>query len=81
MPKTEYSSNWMVPPLAPTIRSVWLIVLEKLSRIPTRTFSTPISSATLSAIEPTVSEVLKARLRSDLSARSKRSICRSVDGC
>ena len=50
------------------------MVFEKLSRMPTRTFSTPIRSATLSAMDPTVSEVLKARLRSDLSARSKTSI-------
>ena len=74
MPKTEYSSSWIVPPLVPTIRSVWLMVLEKLSRMPTRTFSTPIRRATLRAMEPTVSEVLNARLRSDLSARSNTSI-------
>ena len=64
----------MVPPLVPTIRSVWLMVLEKLSRMPTRTFSTPTRRATLSAMEPTVREVLKARLRRDLSARSRASI-------
>ena len=76
MPKTEYSSNWIVPPFVPTIRSVWLIVLEKLSRMPTRTFSTPIRRAKLRAMEPTVSDVLKARLRSDLRARSNTSIRR-----
>jgi hypothetical protein len=58
-----------VPPLAPTIRSVWLIVCEKLSRMPTRTFSTPTRSVTLNAIEATVSTVVRRRLRSDFAAR------------
>ena len=45
------------------MRSVRLIVLEKLSRMPDRTISMPIRSATLSAMDAMVSDVASNRMR------------------
>jgi hypothetical protein len=74
MPNTEYSRSCIVPPREPTMRSVRLIVLEKLSRMPERTFSMPISSATLSAMDATVSDVASSRFASDFLTSENRNI-------
>jgi hypothetical protein len=63
--KTAYSSSCKDPLRGPTIRSVWLMEFEKLSRAPTRTCSTPTSSVTLNAMESTVSAVVSFLFRSE----------------
>ena len=67
----------MLPLRAPTMRSVPEIVSAKLWRAPVRTFSTPSSSMTLTAMASTVSMAVSQRLRSDCRAR-RRTIMRAA---
>ena len=53
------------------------MVPAKLSRTPARTCSIPTSNVTLSAMDATVSDVVRTRLRSERSARRGISMSRS----
>jgi hypothetical protein len=74
MPKTVESSTCVVPPRAPTIRSVPRMVPWKLSRTPRRTCSMPTSSATESAMLAMVSVEISRRLRSERQASARRTL-------
>ena len=68
----------MVPLRAPTMRSVPEIVSAKLCRAPVRTFSTPSSSMTLTAMASTVSERGERAVAQRLQRRGAGRSCRRL---
>ena len=69
MRNTEYSSSWVEPVRAPTMRSVPETADEKLARRSVRSRSMPISSSVASAMLATVSIKVKRRFQALRAAR------------